>query len=525
MNEGLFSERPVQRLGPVEEEALLERLSAERPRTVLVVSDLHLSYGRDPATARYPRTENFLADDAFARWLDACAPDAAGALLVLNGDTFDFLRICTVPGTERELAGWAQGLARLGVTPAPTAAQLRGAIDRKERRFGLGTEDFKSVWKLWQIAAGHGPFFDALGRWVARGGRVLLVKGNHDVELYWPLVRLAVREILAARAGGAGSAELVAGAVAFADTHLRIANLHLEHGHQYEPPTRVLGGPVLDDHPSQLRLPLGSFVNRYLINPAEQVEPFLDNVRPVQRYIVMLLRRHPLQALGMLERAWPFIVRSLKTPAKLDAFGITLFLVSLLLPLAVLAAAAVLGVQVLLGRRELASLFAGWKPWLGALGMLAPYLLSAGRELLASLRKPRVAEDDFADHAYAALRELPAPRARVLYAVYGHTHDQDTQALPPIQGTPVLYLNTGTWTPLFIEDRPDLLGRAFRPFLRFTRGEAGEYTHEYLEWSDDRGAPVAATILGPDPRSQRTHPAPAGAGEEDAQGVTTGVGV
>ena len=60
------------------------------------------------------------------------------------------------------------------------------------------------------------------------------------------------------------------------------------------------------------------------------------------------------------------------------------------------------------------------------------------------------------------------------------------------------YLDTGTWTGLYIEERPDLQGRAFRPFLRFSPGGGrDEYAHEHRRWNDDPGAPGPTEILGP----------------------------
>jgi hypothetical protein len=139
---------------------------------------------------------------------------------------------------------------------------------------------------------------------------------------------------------------------------------------------------------------------------------------------------------------------------------------------------------------------------------LIPYPLSA----LSELKPPRlgqVTEDEYSNEAYHALAERnPAPPATLLYAVYGHTHNQDAQLIPAREGVPtVLYLNTGTWTPLFIEDRPDLMGRAFRPFVRFDRGSGGEYAHAYLQWNDERGGPDPIEILGPVRRSGWEGPA------------------
>ena len=44
---------------------------------------------------------------------------------------------------------------------------------------------------------------------------------------------------------------------------------------------------------------------------------------------------------------------------------------------------------------------------------------------------------------------LSEPRPATAYAVLGHTHMQDVQRLSSITGSEVLYINTGTWAPLW----------------------------------------------------------------------------
>ena len=171
----------------------LQQLSDNPPEEIFVVSDFHLGQGRDPVTERFSRTENFLSDQAFSRFLDYAGPGQQ-KLLIINGDTFDFVRIYQYPREEKELQEWSDFLKELEVVKTP--AELRLSISRKERKFGLGTEDYKSVWKLLQIANGHREFFQALASWIGRGGLLLLSKGNHDLELYWPLVRKAIGQFL-----------------------------------------------------------------------------------------------------------------------------------------------------------------------------------------------------------------------------------------------------------------------------------------------------------------------------------------
>lgn len=475
----------------------VEALAAHPPDTVLVVSDLHLGPGRDPATGRFARTENFFADDAFARFLDFHAPQPRGAaLLILNGDTFDFLRIAGHPETDAEFDDWSQALKGLGCDRAP--GELRHSISSKEEEFGLRTDDYKSVWKLLRMAWGHPGFFGALARWVSRGGLVLFVKGNHDLELHWPLVQAAIRDAIA-RHGA--PPDRVSSRVLFCADSIEIGNLYVEHGHPYESVTRVVGPPTLAEAPTELNLPLGSFVNRYLVNPMERIEPFLDNIKPVQDVLWALLRRHPLKTFGILWRSWRFIQRAAQKRRFRDSLGFLLYFGALLIPV------------VTLGLIVVALAWPGFGDWLAqltgryrllwaALGLAAPYLIGAARELLPR-RRPRVGDDHFAEGVYRELGRRGDSGASVRYAVLGHTHAIDVQALPALGTSRVMYVNTGTWAPLWPRDRPDLVGRILHPFARFTKDAGGGYTHEVCQWSDGRNAPVPAVILAPATRPVR----------------------
>ncbi|MGO9949692.1 MAG: hypothetical protein ACLPWG_22965 [Steroidobacteraceae bacterium] len=465
------------------------------PSTVLIVSDLHLVFGRDPSTGRYRENENFFSGGAFARAFQTLQPAGSDqSLLVLNGDIFDFLRITGYPGEPPELEHWADLLARLG--RSFTVAQLQNSINAKERKYGLRTDDYKSVWKLRQIEAGHGDFFDALASWLRVGGRLLILKGNHDLEFYWPLVQQAVRLFLVDH----GASSLAATEqVTFADDYVQIANLYIEHGHQYDTECRVLGGPTLRGHggpPAELRYPLGSFVNRYIINTLEGLEPFFANTAPTSGVLWSLLRRHPLAVFRTLWGAWPLVNKAARAARLRDGFGIELFIASLLVPIVTIAALIGFVMWAVTVRHESWSTVASrWSiSWsvLAAVALGFPYLVGLVRDLLPT-RRPvadgHAFEDVFACGAYTGLKSRNRCHgAHTLYAVLGHTHVQDVQALPAIDGMPTLYLNSGTWTPLWPADRPDMAGHILHPVLKFIRGVDGMFRHRYAEWHDDAGA-------------------------------------
>jgi choline dehydrogenase-like flavoprotein/UDP-2,3-diacylglucosamine pyrophosphatase LpxH len=443
------------------------------PPTILLVSDLHLGAGQDPTTGRYRQRENFLADHAFREFLDHFAPAGPdSALLVINGDAFDFLRIDDIPETDEDFAAWGQELSALGA-PQPEA-KLR-TLHRRERRYGLRTNNYKSVWKLSRIAAGHPGFFAALGWWIAQGGAIVFVKGNHDLELYWPLVQQAIRRRIAQTAGTDADHHVL-----FVQDGFQLANVYIEHGHRFDPQTAVKGEPLLKRR-DELNLPLGSFVNRYVINPLEGLEPFLDNIKPVQKLLWTVVRRHPLRCFSIARNAIPFLQRAARPYWVRDSLGFGLFFGSILLQMITLVALPV----VLLwpqARHAVADALPRLRYWITAVGLLSPYALGFLHDLLPR-RRPKVGEDAYAEGIYEALSRLGfcADHPRI-YGVVGHTHVPDVQELPALTGRQVRYLNSGTWIPLWDEDRPDLMGRVVYSFIQFTLQLGGWYSHSHGEW-------------------------------------------
>jgi len=167
----------------------------------LVLSDIHLSQAHpedpaDPLWMRYRRREHH-PDAELAALVDHALEHFAGDRLelVFNGDVFDFDTPWVKDGTSSfdEHPPTNEGCAE--------HARL--------------------------ILADHEPFFRAVGRLLAHGHAVTFVSGNHDLELCFPAVREAIRDVLAR----------------WADTtnlrfrawfHLSDDGLYFEHGSQYD---------------------------------------------------------------------------------------------------------------------------------------------------------------------------------------------------------------------------------------------------------------------------------------------------
>ena len=167
----------------------------ETTHNYLFVSDFHLSEGRNPQTGLIHRNEDFFQDHAFAQFIAhhvklTLDPEMKDTYqkpwqLVVNGDIFDFLQVVSLPAEGDELEQVMKVSAYDGLRP-------------NECKFGLGTSEKEIVWKVKQIAKGHPLFFQALGWFVAHeGNELILMKGNHDIELYWTAVQNRMKELIA----------------------------------------------------------------------------------------------------------------------------------------------------------------------------------------------------------------------------------------------------------------------------------------------------------------------------------------
>jgi UDP-2,3-diacylglucosamine pyrophosphatase LpxH len=292
----------------------------------LFISDLHLSEGILPETNKLSRNEDFFYDDAFARFLAyhvALSKDERAPVhyhrkpwrLIINGDIFDFLQVTSLPAEGDELE-------------RVMGERLHKDLSSNDRDYGLGTSEAEIVWKVERIAAGHPLFFQALGWFVAHEGcELILLKGNHDVELYWG----AVREAMWAQIGKAyqtwweGCQDGVMPGMALpygeqgempaflTPAHLQKIQfpawfyyvpdlLYVEHGNQYDPANAFADflEPIILDSPDQIELPSGSFFVRYYFNKIEQIHPFADNIKPIAKYARWALTEKPLDSISMI---------------------------------------------------------------------------------------------------------------------------------------------------------------------------------------------------------------------------------
>ena len=223
--------------------ARVTRQPAAGSRTIVLVSDLHLGEGRDASGAWHPY-EDFRWPVELASFLKALDADGKASVdLILNGDTFELLQ------SSRLTCG---SVPDLGCTEAEAMARLQ------------------------RVLAAHDAEITALGQFARSGSnRVIVVPGDHDAALVFPLIGRRVARALAAPAG---RVEVAAQGYWLSSD----GKVYAEHGHQigfsahkFEHWPQVI---IRRDGRDRLARPWGERTIQDIYNRLEERYPIIDNV-------------------------------------------------------------------------------------------------------------------------------------------------------------------------------------------------------------------------------------------------------
>src|SRR5215813_7957191 len=224
----------------------------------LIVSDLHLRGGYDNPTEKLYHFDEEFAD--FLRYYRLHRNPARPWQLIIDGDFIEFLYITD--------------------TPRPDDPMLRGiTLDESERVYGLNTEAAKARWKLDRILRScHPQLLLALARFVAEGNHIVVLRGNHDVEMFWPEVKEHFRRLIAEHhpvdVGYMAMKDAVAQRVQFGDWFWYVPGLlYVEHGCQYDTFCCFAHfmNPVVPERPTRIRNSISELSVRYFTNPMKTV--------------------------------------------------------------------------------------------------------------------------------------------------------------------------------------------------------------------------------------------------------------
>ncbi len=284
---------------------------------LIVLSDLHLGEGMLKGEPRYVPTEDFFHDHQFEHFISHIAerykdnPD--GVKLVLNGDTFDFLTVTTIP--------------------SDTEAKARGfEVSTAERKFGLNPTESKSVFKLDLIVNGHRPFFVALAHFVASGFHIEILRGNHDLELFFTGVKKRLLAHLA-RLNDALDLETVTKRVHFHEWfYLEPDRIYIEHGNQYDASNSIRYplNPILETKKRHevrtqdtLDYPLGSIFVRFFYNRVRTLDPYSPRIVSFDHYLSFIKRYNLFDVWKIYKDHYPHFLAALGHSATTGSAGET----------------------------------------------------------------------------------------------------------------------------------------------------------------------------------------------------------
>ncbi len=226
----------------------------------IILSDLHVGAGY--ANNGHNYLEDFTADEKFVHFLREISHeserDQREIELIVNGDFFEFLQVPAVDHYDPE------------------------KVYPKEAYYDSSEE--ASVKRLNIIVEGHQEIFDALSDFMhveAPQRRITIIKGNHDVNLFWPGVKSRLREVL----GASGSR---ASLLLFAEEFVSREKIYVEHGHQRTEKMNSYHDfldPRLFHDPSQLYYPPGSYFVISFFNEVEREHWFVDSIKPLTTLI------------------------------------------------------------------------------------------------------------------------------------------------------------------------------------------------------------------------------------------------
>ena len=297
-----------------------------------IISDLHLAEG-NLGQGITLGTENFFSDLEFEALINHLL---SGELnlnnsvnLIINGDFVDFIRVTEIPqsGTD-DLARWQEQLNIAGINYQVS----HNDIAPREKTYGLRTNDYKSIWKLYLCIKGHEILFQSLSRWVSEGNFLTIIVGNHDPEWYWPAVKSyftnKLFEIAQECGYTEGNQELeFKKKINYCDKAYEAHHsILVEHGSHYDRLTSLCDQFELHlcrtkffkafikkkpktERESELSLPLGSFFNRYIINQVEIIFPFVDNITSNRALFRALIEEDVFNVLKLLGRYGYYTVR------------------------------------------------------------------------------------------------------------------------------------------------------------------------------------------------------------------------
>lgn len=255
------------------------QVPAETPlNRKIVISDLHLGMGQ--RDGRWSPLEDFRFPAIFRSFLESVGK-SGNTDLIIDGDFIDFWQVLPQLDEIR--------LPQLGSTEGESLAKLEAALIQHRQTFA----DLKR--------------FAEIGK-----NRLIIIPGNHDVDLFWPSIQRRLQRELALPLNQK---------LFFTTSCYESQGVHIEHGHQYDEANRFrnVNAPFVTDDNSVRRLETNwgtVFMSRFY-NQVETERPFIDNLTPEVAGIAWALQNEFRFSLKQLGRLGIMILKDQKALAQL----------------------------------------------------------------------------------------------------------------------------------------------------------------------------------------------------------------
>ncbi len=421
-----------------------------------ILSDLHLGAGYGGPGGN--PLEDFLVDQALVNFLHEVRTRSVDSQceieLIINGDFFEFLQ---VPAVEDYTPGQSY----------PPESYLDSSQQASVQRLNL-------------IVQGHPDVFDSLSDFMhveKPQRRITIIKGNHDVNLFWPGVKSRLREIL-------GASGTRASLLLFADEFVSREKIYVEHGHQRAEKINAYPdffNPRAADDTTQLHYPPGS---RFIINTLNTFEYqywFVDHIKPVTKLIWSALQWD-------FEMAGRLLVDFARVSGAERLFEANPNLEPLLLKLEDAAA-----------RQNLSRQYADDAAFRQQFHRQVQPLLAV--ESLSSetpLPLPPASDDSLEmaaaeqERQQVLLRDAAteiSQREGARLVVFGHTHRPAQELLD----NGCVYINAGSWTEDFTEAPPEMWQALFQG-TRLPQKKAAPLSYVQIDY-DERDEPAGKLMF------------------------------
>lgn len=423
-----------------------------------IISDLHLCEA-EPVHPKFPlwkkyKTREFFYDDVVTDFLNHIEKMAANEKveLILNGDIFDFDSVTSIPEDPIFQVTWVE--------------RKRGLFPREER----------ALYKMKCILRDHTEFFNSIKDFIVRGHRVVLIFGNHDVELHYKSVQNEILKTL-------NLSEELKSSFRFVEWfYVSNQDTLVEHGNQYDAYC-VFEDPI---NPFMrgynyitMKLPFGNLACRYIMNGMGFFNPHVDTnyIMTFRQYVSTFLRymvraqpfliitwfsgalmtlyfsirerilmplRNPLkiedriQQIADRSNVEPRVVRELKELFAASATRNPLLIMKeLWLDRAFLILVSFIVIFQLFTVMKAAfnvSLFWGFIP----LFIMIPFFLFYSKSIISNVSSYKEPDE--------RILAIASSITSVKRIVYGHTHTPRHEIIGPVE-----HLNSGCWSPAFLD--------------------------------------------------------------------------